>query len=297
MKQYASLRKKHKSILAPAVMLALCVLLSGAMLFSRLVAYTPASKAQYIPLTVTSGITKVQTGFRDENGNVQPGDGNVTMAVTPMASTMDNTQSGSPIWIGMSDLELFHMEYENESGEVTVSSQNGDKLVAPGTKNTYTFTLQNTAKIALDYTMTMEAYFTMGINTIPLNVRLLDHKGNYVLGDETGMADIMELNSVSVTDSISSGYIAPFTLEWEWPFEGDDAVDTALGDLKVDVDAALNIVIKTVAESGSEGGIPDTGDRSQLYVMTAMMLSSLAAFLLLLLWPRKKKDDEDDKHE
>ena len=294
MKQYASLRKQHKSILAPAVMLALCVLLSGAMLFSRLVVYTPATKTQYIPLTVTSGITKVQTGFRDENGNVQPGDGNVTMAVTPMAPTMDNTQSGSPIWIGFSDLELFRMEYENESGEVTVSSQNGDKLVAPGTKNTYTFTLQNTGKIALDYTMTMEAYFTMGINTIPLNARLLDHKGNYVLGDENGMADIMELNNVSVTDSISSGYIAPFTLEWEWPFEGDDAVDTALGDLKVDVDAALTIVIKTVAESGSEGGIPDTGDRSQLYVMTAMMLSSLAAFLLLLLWPRKKKDD---KHE
>lgn len=296
MKDYAALKKNYNGRPAAAAMLAFCVLLSGALLFSRLVGYAPVQRMQYIPLTASSGITRVQTGYRDENGQVQPGSpgDHITMSALPGAPMMDKTEQGdSPLWLGLSDLELFHMEYANETGEITVSSQNGDQLVAPGTRNEYVFTLQNGGRIALDYTMEMEAYFTVDEYVIPLKATVQDYNGEYLLGSESEMADVLELNNVYTEGSLSVGHIAPYTITWEWPFEGDDEWDTLLGNMAVDGDIGLTVIIKTVAEAGGEGGLPDTGDSTPLYGMVAVMLLALAGILLLLL-PRRKKEERDE---
>lgn len=297
MKDYAALKKNYNGRPAAAAMLAFCVLLSGALLFSRLVGYAPVQRMQYIPLTASSGITRVQTGYRDENGQVQPGSpgDHITMSALPGAPVLEKTDGEeSPIWLGLSDLELFHMEYTNETGEVTVSSQNGDQLVAPGTRNEYVFTLQNGGKIALDYTMELEAYFTMDEYAIPLKASMRDYHGDYLLGSESEMADVLDLNNVYVEDSLSAGYIAPYTITWEWPFEGDDEWDTLLGNMATDTEIGVTIIIRTVAEVGNEGGMPDTGDSAPLYGMVAVMLLALAGILLLLLLPRRKKEERDE---
>lgn len=303
MKNYASLRKQHNGSLAALTVLALCVLLSGTMLFSRLVNYTPAVKTQYIPLTVTSGITKVQTGYRDTNGNVQlrqPGD-TVTMSAVPMAPTMAQASGGfadeNTVWVGETQVEIFRLSYDNERGETTVSSQNGDKLLAPGTSNTYQFELRNTGDFALDYTMTMEAFFSSETHhTIPVSVTLKDYQNTYLVGSADGGEDVLKLNEVHASGSVSAGNRYPYTLTWEWPFEGNDVYDTLLGNLAEDEDITLTIRIHTIAEGGSEGGIPDTGDNSQIMLPVMVMLVSLAGILLLLLLPRRKKQ-EGEGHE
>ena len=59
MNDYASLRKKNNGRLPAALVLTICVVLSGSMLFSRLMAYAPADTRHYIPLTQGNGLTHV----------------------------------------------------------------------------------------------------------------------------------------------------------------------------------------------------------------------------------------------
>ena len=71
-RDYASLRKQNKSRMLAVVVLALCVVLSASMLFSRLMVYSPANECQYIPLTKSNGITHVTRSDRTSIAKVNP---------------------------------------------------------------------------------------------------------------------------------------------------------------------------------------------------------------------------------
>lgn len=301
MNRYEHLRKKHKhnGSLAAMAALALCVFLSGAMLFERLEGYTSVVEPQRIYLTETSGMTNVQTGYRDDNGNVQFDVADVTLSAVPKASVKakpgGHFADENTVWVGDTQVEIFRVAYENESGEITVSSQAGDKILAPGAANSYQFELRNTGDVALDFTMTMEAYFSSENYMIPVSVTLRDYQNNYLVGSAESTEGVLKLNDVEAQGSVSAGNRYPYTLTWEWPFEGNDEYDTLLGNLAESEDITLTIRIHTIAESGSEGGTPDTGDNAHLYGMIALMLVALAGFLFLLLLSRnKEKEDKDE---
>ena len=59
MQEYSHLRQQKKSMLMPVVALALCVILSASMLFSRLVGFVTEDVSLMIPLTESNGVTKV----------------------------------------------------------------------------------------------------------------------------------------------------------------------------------------------------------------------------------------------
>ena len=59
MQEYTHLRQQKKSMLIPVVALALCVILSASVLFSRLVGFVAADVSLMIPLTESNGVTKV----------------------------------------------------------------------------------------------------------------------------------------------------------------------------------------------------------------------------------------------
>ena len=143
--------------------------------------------------------------------------------------------------------------------------------------------------------MNMEAYFTTGEYIIPVNAQVKDHLGNYLAGSPEGMADVMELNQVSQEGDIAAGHILPFELTWEWPFEEDDVYDTMLGNQAVEEDICLTIVINTMASytPGPGGGIPQTGDTSQIALMSGIMLASMAGMMLLLLGGKRKQEEQD----
>lgn len=301
MKAYSSLRKQNNGVMFAAVSLALCVALSGCMLFSRLVSFVGADKQHYIPLTESGGITTVISGQKDENGDISfrraTFDPNrpVILAASPFL-TADWFQvfDENTVWKGKTDIEIFRLSYKNGNGEVTVNSSDGDKLLAPGTGNTYRFTLENTGKNPVAYEMSMEAYFTDGTHVIPVVARVSDHKGNYLAGSATAMTDVLDLNKVYDSGTLRAGYVMPYTLEWEWPFEIDDEYDTMLGNLAVDEDITLTIVINTVASytPAADDGLPKTGDTSSIQLYFICMVISLAGLLLLLLLPKRKREEE-----
>lgn len=305
MNNYASLRKKNNGTGLAVVALVMCVVLSATVLFSRLVAYTTADPCHYIPLTRSDRFTTVLTGQPDENGDLhfteaaynpaQP----VVLSYSPfLTANWFQVTDENTVWQGETDIEIFRISYENGEGKATVNSLRGDKVLAPGTSNTYSFTLENTANHAVEYEMTMEAYFTDGTYTIPVDARVYDKYGTYYAGSAEEKVDVLALNEVSDSGTLKAGYQMPYTLEWEWPFEEDDAYDTMLGNLAVEEDITLTIVINTTASytpdppGGGDGEPPKTGDTAIMWTMGAMMTSG-AVLLVLLFLPKRRKGEEN----
>ena len=153
--------QSHTRRLKAAGMLLLCVILSAAMLFSRLVSYTKADTRQYIPLTRSNGITTVLVD--GEDGTFVRAEGfnpnrPVLLAAEPvrMADWFRVTDKDT-VWKGNTQVEIFRASYANGESQITVKSSDGDKLIAPGTENSYTFALENTADGPVAYSMSMKA--------------------------------------------------------------------------------------------------------------------------------------------
>lgn len=297
--------RKNKTAVA-VICLSLCVVLSASVLFSRLTAYATRDVYQNIPLTQSAGITTVLTGRMDENGTFSftetafSPNSPLLLAYSPLLTanwfrvTDENT-----VWQGETDIEIFRLNYENGDGNITVQSGSGDKVIAPGTANTYRFQLENTADHAVKYEMTMEAYFSHDDKPIPVNARVYDKYGTYYAGTRDIMADVLELNKVSDSGTLKAGYIMPYTLEWEWPFEEDDAYDTWLGNQAVNEDITLTIVINTLATYTPEPAVsdgdapPKTGDTVMIYALGTMLVSGTALLFLLVLPLRRREEEEN----
>ena len=295
MKDYASLRQSNKSRALAIVALALCVLLSATMLFSRLMVYSPMSDCQYIPLTKSNGITRVTQSTRPTIALGNP----MLLTARPLFLAAPGFEVRDPntVWSGETDVEIFSIRYDNESGETTVRSQDGTKVLAPGTSSTYEFALENTGNVALDYTLEMEAWFSDAEYPIPVVASVVGHEGEYLLGSAEEMVDVLRLEEVRQSGTVAAGNIMPFSLNWEWPFELDDEYDTMLGNMAVEEDLTLTVVIRTTASYSEDpdepGGIPpQTGDTAQIELYAIMMVASLAGVLLILLLRNKEKKHE-----
>ena len=298
MKSYASLRKQNKSgTMAAIVVLLLCVLTSAAMLCSRLMVYSPENKCQNIPLTQSNGLTHVTK----LNGGELPYTGSPVLAplkpVFLTAAPGFEAHDKNTVWAGETNVEIFSLQYDNESGETTVRSQDGTKIFAPGTGSTYEFALENTGNVSLDYTLEMEAWFSDAEYPIPIFASVTGHEGNYLLGGEGEMVDVLRLSEVQESGSVAAGNILPYSLNWEWPFELDDEYDTMLGNMAVDEDISLTIVIRTTASYSPDpdqpGGVPpQTGDTSAIMLCAILMVASLAGILFILLLRDKEEENE-----
>ena len=297
MNEYSSLRKQNKrSTRAAAIALMLCVILTTTMLVSRLAEFTAPDTQHYIPLTKSTGTTRVHVGQRQADGsvtydalqNMLP-NGALLTAMPGFQTYDENT-----VWSGETDVQIFSITYNNETGETTVRSQDGAKVLAPGTGNSYRFTLENTGNVPLKYTMEMDAWFSHGEYPIPIYASVTDYEGYYLLGSEEEMVDVLRLKEVRESGTIDAGYLQPYTLNWEWPFELDDAYDTMLGNLAVENDITLTVAIRTGASyygDDDPGGYPpQTGDQSNILLYGVLMILSLAGLLLLLAMAWKERE-------
>lgn len=293
MNDYASLRKRKNSPFMAVVALTLCVALSAAFLFSRLADYSAWRTQQYIPLTVSNGVTQVTTV--QKQAQYSGPRVHKLSAATPLEA-VEPTEPGEKTWLTMTELELFKASYENDKGEITVQSANGEDIIAPGTSNSFTFSLQNTGDTGLDYTIEVEAYFAIegGDQGVPVQLRLSDYNGNYLIGGPNSFADLSDVNTASGNGSVSAGYIVPYTIEWQWPFEGDDALDTQLGSIMIETGASVSFVmeIRTIAEQGGGGGLPSTGDADSVLVAGAVLTVSFVSLVFLLI-PKRKREEDD----
>ncbi|MCH5321312.1 MAG: hypothetical protein J1E36_06085 [Eubacterium sp.] len=273
--------KKTRSsgnLIAMILILILCMAVSVSLLFSRVIPYTSAKFVNIHSL--------------NENAPIIPDVTDVTTPDGTIKEFKSEDEKHNPEYHMEADEKIFKFSYD-ETGKVTVIGPEGneDKLFAPGTSNIYQFTLANTGDVALDYYMEMEAYYEGTDLWIPIEARLWDYNNNYLVGSADEMVDVIELNSVEESGELGAGRNAVYNLEWQWPFErGDDEYDTMLGNLAVDEDLELHIVIRTVAVHDGDPDDPDaglinppyTGDSSQLVLLCVLSGGSFAGLCIMI---------------
>ena len=323
MKKENNITKRNRS--ASAVWIAIAFLMifelcSLIMVASNLSGFARERARNYISLTESGGATKVkvfsrgkvpEVGSLSRMGGAVPANekavtanGTVTL---PLAASF-RAYDKDTVWQAETDVEIFKLRYDNNGDLVyTVNSENADKVIAPGTENVYGFTLENEGDAALDYTLSAEAYFVgKGPDGndlwIPVDARLSDYTGEWLVGGADEWPDVRELNTVNRSGVIGAGKIYDYFLEWRWSYErgeGDtlelnDRYDTSLGDLAVDGPLELHIKLMTTATLDEDptrpGGQdnPKTGDNNEIYVWTA--ISGVSAVLLAALLIGRGKD-------
>ncbi len=167
----------------------------------------------------------------------------------------------SPIYESGNTIDLFKNKYLNADGDITVESANGDKVIAPGTENSYDFKLKNTGNISLDYTLKIDCQFAYDGAKLPVQIRL--RCGNeWIVGDENtwvyweNMVDLFDK-----TRTVESGDYILYTIDWRWPYEADpelledmnvalweaDKNDTILGNAATETNTRFDVNIRTVA--------------------------------------------------
>ena len=242
--------------------------------------------------------SETDNGEESENGEVNEEDDST--GSTWRAEPGFRVEDDEIIWSNNSEINIFSVSYENGEQVITVNSDDGDKLIAPGTETSYTFKLTNTGNVAMDYEVVVEAYFEPLDVSVPVLARISRYDGKWIAGDKETYTDVETLNGTQDSATLGAGRFTYYTLDWVWPYEsGDDAFDTMLGDRAVGEDLTFTIVINTYAEysedTNSGDGIVPTGDTSSLGIMIAIAVGSLAMIIILLVL--KIKDSKGNKKE
>ncbi len=284
----------HKrNILTPVLAgLALLVLLSCVMVSGRLVTVDPA-----VPSTTIS--VKVPQSARLSAPRLVMLRHGITLADS---SIHDNKQT----WDTDTQVDIFSAVYDNASGEITVESPYGDKLIAPGTANDYDFYIENTGNVTLNYSLTAEGTAIVikdGTQyEIPIQAKLMNGTADaYLLGGAEQWAGLEGLDNVNDEGAIASGNVMKYTLRWQWPFEqGSDEYDTLLGNLaaagdELSVRVKLMVTVSAADDPAGHGGEkpPLTRDDFNMALWMTLGILAFAGFLVVLGKARKSFGNEE----
>ena len=146
-------------------------------------------------------------------------------------------------------IELFRIEYSNAKGEVTVQGVNADNVVAPGTTVNYDIYLRNHDDVVIDFMMTPAVDFLTG-DEVPVEFKLVDSYGNYLLGSETEWVKPDDVNAMMHKGSIHPGEVFTYHVSWRWVFEVNqeqNEYDTYLGNQNREIVPGVRVGISTEA--------------------------------------------------
>lgn len=147
------------------------------------------------------------------------------------------------------NIELFRIQYENARGEIVVQGVNADNVVAPGTSVSYDIRLRNHDDVVIDFLMTPTVEFLTG-DPVPVEFKMLDDYGNYLLGSETQWVTAEGMNQLMHKGSIHPGEVFTYHVSWRWVFEVSDqqnSYDTYLGNQDGEVLPGVRVGIATDA--------------------------------------------------
>lgn len=197
------------------------------------------------------------------------------------------------------EIHVFYAEYDND-GKITVKSDFGDKVVAPGTENSYDLYVRNVGKVPIRYILEAESCITVDVNgkqtEIPIEASFYTPSSGYLLGGEESLEKLGKLDGVKDGSGLSPQHQAKYTLCWSWPFDGDDEFDTLLGNLAAEgeeltVKVAFNVT--AAYDPNAAGGSLMTGDSSNIGLWVALFIISTFT-LIILLFLRKRENDEEN---
>lgn len=208
---------------------------------------------------------------------------------------------GNLVWDSNTDIDengcakfsLFQEYYQN------VKTQNGDKVIAPGTESYNVIRLKNNADYTIQYVAVM--YSRKEEKNLPVEPELSGQ--DFTDTDQYPLPDGVERSQVvrAVTGSVEKGTIQDFDIAWKWKYyENDqrDQIDTMLGNKAAtekadDVTVGLYIVIVENENGNSEDiytdpKIPKTGDSNQILFYIGLMI--ISGILFVLFWMDRRKE-------
>ncbi len=269
-------KKNRKPLAYLLAVLAVLALISAVIAASRISGLTKEEKRNYIPI------------------------GDDTSSDQPASDSDVKHLTGEMI---VKDLEIFRVSYSNKTGEITVKSSNGDKLIAPGTDWKYSFTLRNTKEVSINYRMRVQAFVEGTDLALPVKARMRGPKGWMTGKKSSAYVPVLDLDGLRDSGVLARDHIADYRLSWKWPFESGgeeaDAFDTMLGDMAVEDDIVLTIRLSIYAwddeEPDKPGGrpVPPTGDNFSAGIWIAAMIISFFAFILVLADSRRRKSEQN----
>ena len=191
------------------------------------------------------------------------------------------------------EIDLFSVQYENASGEITVTSVDGRAVIAPGTSAEYPLHLRNADKTAIDYEIIPTVTY-MSDYSIPVRFRMLDDKGNYVIGDASTWVSAEDLSLFSSLALLPEGESAEYCFEWKWDYEsGNDSYDTLLGAVSDYENVGLNVKITVRAEPNTEiesnGGFMSSQIGSIAVLCVAFVLPGASGVLVAVFLLKRRK--------
>ena len=190
----------------------------------------------FILLLVTIGVIALKVS------NILP-EGQDIFYIVGKNPSLDITDQDGKKWINEEIVDIFKTDYKNGEGQITVASQNGEKIIAPGTITKYSFALFNDGNVALryetdiDFSMLANGVEATDIKDFPLLVRLTTDEdgGRYLIGSDTEWVSVSKAEIDSYVSQLGASSYENFTLEIKWEYEGgNDEYDTLLGNLSAE---------------------------------------------------------------
>lgn len=228
------------------------------------------------------------------------GSGNEDTNVVKVSPNFSDTSKPNQDGYTSGEVNVFSIQYSGTSGEITVRSELGDKVVAPGTEDTGEFKVKNTSSNKIDCEC---EFYSVNKDKIPVRVKLLDQNKKYLVGSATSYADPDNLNTITKNYEMIPGEVVTFSLPWKWLFEEFDKDGHILdkrdtedfGNRAVDEDIVIEVGIKTkatVIPEGGGSGTSQTNDNIPIILVLALAILLVLAAIALYIYSRKKKADE-----
>lgn len=232
-------------------------------------------------------------------GNLNKDDGDNTISIGDDSGKVDTGDDDAPLEAELlvkKDATIFCTSYEK--GHVTVLSGDGDKVIAPGTKWNYKFTLLNTKNASLDYEIHIKATVEGLEDTknFPVLGRMRG-PDKWVIGKGGRYVPVLEMPVTADKGVLAGGNTATYTFGWKWPFEsGNDELDTLLGNMTIEEPIILKIHISVYAwndeipdKPGGDPPAPPTGDDFNIGIWMTLMIISLFVFVAVLAKEKKER--------
>lgn len=201
----------------------------------------------FILILMTVGIVALRVG------NYLP-EGTDILFLVGKSPSVDVGESQDKVWESGKNVSIFKTSYENGKGAVTVASQNGDSLIAPGVETIYKFTMYNSGNMAIVYETDLDFNLRIGDKdqknyTFPLLVRLCTQDGEYLIGNGTEWVNVENAVLSQHIRTLGANSYETFELHLMWQFEGgDDELDTLYGNDSASYGVNLTMGIDTYAE-------------------------------------------------
>lgn len=193
---------------------------------------------------------------------------------------------------GSAELSLFETIYGN-----TVSD-NGEKLLAPGTQGDSLVRLKNDSSETASYTAVV--YTIKNNASLPVAAGLSGTGWTATTNHPVPEGVQRDQVTHAVTGQLPAGQIQDFQLDWHWLYEESmtqDELDTMLGDAAADGYAADVTIGIYILISGNDGTTyvpaPQMG-HSNIIIGYVILLCVSAAVLLILIFLRRMERKPDE---